>query len=362
MIDVLSQAEQGALGRWLSTRLGRSVHVADAERAKDGYSNDSVMIEAIDANGVTVGLVLRRTIDTEGLYPVQRGAVGATLEVQYRVMDAGSRHGLLMPPVLGYETDPSVLGEPFLVMNRVDGEVPNDQSLVGTPGVIHHGDATARAGLVESTIQAMVEVHRLDWRAAGLGWLDRLAGGEADAVAGESRMASQLRLWRSYATRHLGGRAHPVLMDALGWLDRNRFDDGEVSLVWGDARLANSICDDRLRCVALLDWEGAAILPAGVDVGYWLLGDRLVHEVRGAPRLLGMPSAAEQLASYERIAGQRISDLGYYEVFAAMRVVALMLATYPRLVARGTQVHRDGADVANPYTDLLADLLANRRS
>ena len=104
-------------------------------------------------------------------------------------------------------------------------------------------------------------------------------------------------------------------------------------------------------CLSVMDWEGAAILPAEVDLAWWLGVDHFNHGASGVERLPGELTLPEQVAFYEEQLGRSVCDLPYYRVFAAFRTVALMVSTYDRLASMGISDAGSASD--NPYEQLL---------
>ena len=106
-------------------------------------------------------------------------------------------------------------------------------------------------------------MHAVDWRAAGLEWLD-------PSGTGHPTTRHQLDLYRRYTRDELHGRDHPVMAAALDWLDKFDPGDERVGLSWGDLRLGNIIWHD-YRPAAVVDWEACALSPTEADVGWWLM-------------------------------------------------------------------------------------------
>lgn len=116
-----------------------------------------------------------------------------------------------------------------------------------------------RRRLVENGLAVLVDLHGIDWRRAGLDWLV-----PTDESPGLGR---QLEIYRRYAHDALKDREHAVLAAAFEWLDRELPAEGETRLSRGDSRPGNMIFAD-FACVAITDWEGVAIAPAELDLGW----------------------------------------------------------------------------------------------
>ena len=171
-----------------------------------------------------------------------------------------------MCPLVGYEPDPSVLGQPFFVMGFVEGVIPADVPRYSEAGfLVDEATPEQRERMVRTGLEAMATVHAIDWRSAGLEWLD--ASG-----TGNPTQAVQLDLYRRFVTEQLAGRLHPVMFAVLDWLEANDPHDERVGLIWGDTRLGNVIWQ-RLRAGRRLRLGGVRARP---DRGR----HRLVADVR----------------------------------------------------------------------------------
>jgi aminoglycoside phosphotransferase (APT) family kinase protein len=265
-------------------------------------------------------------------------------------MEIAAAHGVPMCPLVGYEPDPSVLGQPFFVMGFVEGVIPADVPRYSEAGfLVDEATPEQRERMVRNGLRAMAQVHAIDWRAAGLDWLD--ASG-----TGEPTQAVQLKLYRDFVTEQLAGREHPVMYAALDWLDENDPHDERVGFIWGDTRLGNAIWQDYAP-VVVCDWEACALSPVEADVGWWLMFDRMSFEDLGATRMEGFPTREQMIAMYEEASGREVRNPHYWEVFGAMRFAAIMIPLADRMVAAGLVPAALNMSVANAVTDAVAKLL-----
>lgn len=297
-----------------------------------GFSNETVMFDvawAEDGQPRSERYVGRVEPPDGGVFPVQTPPCSVSVAMQHRTMEAVASTGAApMPPLTGYEPDPAVLGQPFFVMGFVEGRVPSDNPRYSESGfVVDEATPAQRQTMVETGLEAMAAVHSIDWRAAGLEWLD--ASG-----CGEPTQAVQIDLYRGYAADALAGRDHPVLDAALDWLAANDPGDDRVGLSWGDARLGNIIWQD-YRPAAVCDWEAAALCPTDADLGWWLMFDRMIFDDPGLPRPEGYPDRTEMVACYEASASRACGDLDYWEMFAAMRFCAIFIRIGDRMARSG---------------------------
>ena len=346
---------QGWMEKVLTERDGRrvsGVRVHDLHVPQgSGHSNETVFFETSwqTATGSRNARYVARVEPPDGgVFPEQSPACSISVELQHRMMDSIARTGVApISPLLPFERDTSVLGQPFFVMDFVPGQTPKDLPRYSQEGFLFDATPTQRRRLVQSGLEAMAAIHTIDWREAGLDWLD---------ATGAPSMSRQVELYRSFATAELAGREHPVLMAALDWLDE-RQPDAEVGVSWGDARTGNMIFQD-FTCRAVVDWEAASIAPCEADLGWWIMFDRQSFEHMGIERLPGIPSLEEQVAYYEERRGRPIAgDIHYWEVFAVARFCAIYIHLADRMVAAGLMPAEKSMAVENFVTDQLKEMI-----
>lgn len=348
---------RASLERWLRERIpeAKDLRIPEMEMpASTGFSNETVVFDATWQEGgeeVTRRFVARIEQEDGGLFPEQTVACAVSVDVQQRIMRVVAEHGVVpVPPVIAYADDREVLGRPFFVMDFVEGDIPGDVPVYTESGfLVDQATPAERAQLVWDGVEKLIALQGIDWREAGLEWLD--PSGE-----GTPTFAKQLEIYRQYAERELAGRDHPVLNACLDWLEANQpaTEDVPISVSWGDARLANMICRD-YRCVGVIDWEAVSLIPAEADLGWWMMFDRMAFDDKGIERLEGYPSREAMQAYWEKATGRAVvGGVDYWEIFAAMRFDAIFVRLGDRLVKRGYVAEEANMAIANGTTTALA--------
>ncbi len=345
-----------ALRTWMeSSGSGRrDVQVGGVEiPMATGFSNETAFFDAAwddDAGHHDRRFVARIEPGTGPLFPPQTASTPSSVGLQYRIMEAVRPFGIPVPPVLAYEPDPAVLGQPFFVMEFVDGVIPSDTPRYSQAGfVVEEATPAERRRMVETGLQTMAAIHAIDWREAGLGWLD----GSSDASPDQ---ADQIRLYRSWVDHHLGDRSHPVLDRAFEWLAVNDPHDERVGLIWGDSRLGNIIWKDYVPA-AVVDWEACALSPGEADLGWWLMFDRMSFDDLDAPRPEGFPTRDEMIAMYAAASGREVRAPEYWEIFGAVRFCSIFIPLGDRMVAAGLLPPEASMAIENDVTVAVARLL-----
>ena len=340
---------------WLEARIpgAESVDLLGTRPASSGFSADTTMVDvAVRRVGVAheERYVLRTESAEPPIYPVQVPGWAVEIELQYRIMDALRRHAdVPVAPLIGYERDPAVLGSPFFVMGFVEGEVPVENPPYTTAGFFLDLTPADRTRLVERGLATLARVHAMDWRAAGLEWL--VPPGTTPGID------AQLALWEDYSRIELRGRVHPLVDRAYAWLHSERPSASPVGLCWGDPRPGNIIWHDATP-VCVTDFEAASIAPPELDLGWWLMFDRTMHEGAGVERLPGDPTREEQLRTYETASGRVVPDVRWFEICAATRYCAIVVRVMNRAVDRGLMPDDHTIWLENPASTALGSLLA----
>ncbi|MGV9414728.1 phosphotransferase family protein [Nocardia sp. NPDC003693] len=237
-----------------------------------------------------------------------------------------------VPRVRFVEPTGTVLGSPFLLMDRVEGSVPPDVMPYTFGGNwLFDADPEQRRRVQESTVETLVKLHAIPDAATTFAFLDPPYAG--DHVL--ERILNRARAWYEFSVRDTGPA--PLVERILKWLGENLPAPGsyETVLSWGDARLGNCMYRD-FEPVAVLDWEMATIGPRELDVAWITFGHRVFHGIAVNFGFPGMPDFLredEVRASYARHAGVELADLTWYTMFAALNYAVVFLR------AGGRQIH-----------------------
>ncbi|HYC54954.1 MAG TPA: phosphotransferase family protein [Candidatus Binatia bacterium] len=320
------------LQAWLAAKLEDASDVRVGEIAAPGttgFSSETMLVDAEwRQNGSTCAqrFVLRTRPTDHPVFPEY------DLYAQFRCMQiVGSVSDVPVPRVRWWEPDESVLGAPFYVMERVEGEAPSDNPPYTVMGFLAEATAEQQRALYEAEIGILQRLHAIDWKSAGFEFLDR-------PQFGRSGFEQQLGYYRDFLAWAAKGRPQPTVEAAFDYL-QSRCPPGRdvVVLNWGDARPSNIMVRD-FAPVAVLDWEMATLGPPEVDVAWFLYLNRFLSEGVGAPPLPGFPGEAETVALYESLGGRRLHDLHYYQVWAGLRFCVIFIRIIQRMEKQGVLV------------------------
>ncbi len=290
----------------------------EAQPIGEGHSNVTYLIERAGAE-----VVLRRPPRP----PLPPSAHDVLREA--RLLRALKGTDARVPDVLAVCEDPETIGCPFYVMERIGGEaiVSSLPPALDTPA--------ERARIGEELIDALVEIHAVDWRAAGLEGFGKPTG----------YLERQLRrfggLWELNKTREI-----PAVERVGTWLAERLPSSPAATIVHGDFRLGNTMfaTDAPARLEAVLDWEMATIGDPLADLGYLCMmwterddpSDGLREHLGKVTRAEGFPRRAELIARYEQASGRSMKDIRWYTTLAVWKTIVFMEGNYKRAIAGST--------------------------
>lgn len=310
---------------WLSDRIGERVGVSRLQRPDaSGMSSVSMLADAEwNHNGTPHrGAYVVRMAPEPSAVPVFSDY---DLQRQFDTMAGVAAHSdVPVPQVHWVETSPDVLGQPFLVMDRLDGAVPADNPPYVFGGVFDDLDAAERSALQDASVDVLATIHAITEPAARFPSLMPEAGLRAHFDA-------ERRYYRNACADD--GVRIPILEEAFDWLDEHwPARTSKNVLCWGDARVGN-IMYDRARPTGVLDWESAWIAPAELDLGWFICFHAMFQDIAdtfGVPGLPAMFRRDDVLRRYERTSGTTPQDMDFYLTYAALRHGTVMARIHRR--------------------------------
>jgi aminoglycoside phosphotransferase (APT) family kinase protein len=218
--------------------------------------------------------------------------------------------------------DPAVIGAPFYVMERRRGLVLDQELPEGWPA-----SPELHRAIAEELVGVLVELHAVDWQAAGLGaigrpegymqrqvggWIERLARARTGAVAGVDTLAA--------------------------WLTDNLPASPAPTVVHNDYKLNNVLLDptDPTHMTAVLDWEMATVGDPLSDLAsllvYWTQPGELdlMGGLKSVTATAEFPRRDEIKALYAQLSGRDLSALDWYVAFAYFKVGVICQQIYFR--------------------------------
>ena len=276
----------------------------------DGHSNVTFAL--------STGVVLRRP--PRG--PLPPSAHDVLREA--RLLTALQTTNVRSPRVLAVSDDQELIGAPFYLMEFVEGDVITNTM----PPALDSDEQ--RAKTADELIDALVELHAVDYTAIGLDGFGKPTGYL------ERQVRRFLGLWEHNKTREL-----TEVEEIADWLTTNMPDSPTATIVHGDFRLGNTIVAHGApaRLKAILDWEMATIGDPLADVGYLMIhwleqGDTLTRfNLQNVTTQPGFPSRREMVARYEERSGRSVQALDWYVALALWKAIVFMEGNYKRAIS-----------------------------
>jgi aminoglycoside phosphotransferase (APT) family kinase protein len=213
-------------------------------------------------------------------------------------------------------------------MEKVTGHVVTTE----VPAELDTVEDRRRMG--EELIDALVEIHAVDWEAAGLEGYGKPTGYT------ERQVRRFTGLWEHNKTRDI-----PQVEKVGRWLASNLPESPPATIVHGDYRLGNVIMgpSSPAALVAVLDWEMSTIGDPLADLGYlctlWVSRDDPslgMFELTGVTREPGFYTRDELVARYEERSGRSMTDIRWYQTLALWKSIVFMEGNYKRAVTGAT--------------------------
>jgi len=223
---------------WLNGVIGPGIRIEQVQVLSGGFSR--LMLAVSWAGGQDSGRGVFR-IEQDGMFATD----GAREVLAMRAVRAA---GYPAPAVLWEEPDRAVIGEPFFVMEHVEGFVRTDE-----------------AG-IDDMLRSLAALHRLDPAVVDeVAALDGVAPGSDPQAAIEAQLAHWYRVYRTALPIPL-----PLLELSFAWLRRNLCPTGPSVVVHGDPGPGNALQDDH-GVAAVIDWEFTHAGDAAEDWAYLAL-------------------------------------------------------------------------------------------
>jgi aminoglycoside phosphotransferase (APT) family kinase protein len=253
---------------------------------------------------------------------------------EYRMMSQLKPFFPSVPETLYYSEDESIIDSEFYVMRKVEGQLIKDT----LPPSWKFSPEDSRR-FCTLFWEKLIELHKVDYIAAGLGDFGRPQGYVERQITGWNRRFERV------ITPDVDHFA-----SVRQWLEaRIPPENGRHSILHGDYRIDNVIFakDDPHHILAILDWEicalGDPLMDLGSSLAYWMQADdpielrSLLMQPSDAPGMLTRP---EILDLYQDKTGLDTSDFTFYQVYGYWRVAVILQQIYYRYFKGQTRDER----------------------
>ena len=349
-----------ALSQWLSTVLPNTTPEITVE-------------SGVDSNGMSSETILLSGRWTHGGRPVEQRWVARVapteadvpvfdhyrLDHQHEVMRlVGELTDVAVPPVRWLEDTGTVLGRPFFLMDRIDGEVPPDvMPYTFGDNWLYDASPEHQRRLQDNTVEILATLHSIPNARQVFGFLQDVDPPGETAL---HRHFGWPKNWYAFSVPDIG--RSPLVERALDWLEAHFPADvaaQEPVLVWGDSRIGNVMYRD-FTPVAVLDWEMATVGPREFDLAWISYAHMVFQELTGLAGLPGMPDFLREedvRATYRDLTGVDVGDLDWFYVYSGVVWACVFMRTGARRVHFGEIEKPDDIETLFYHAPLLKRMI-----
>lgn len=242
---------------------------------------------------------------------------------EYRVLSVLHRAYSLAPRAYVYCDDPQVIGASFLVMERRRGTVVRRE----IPPQFGGGkDPAVNRRISEALIDALADLHDVDYEAIGLGGLGKPAG----------FMQRQVEGWAGRYERAQTSDV-AIVAEVVNWLREKLPASPPPTLLHNDWRLDNLMLDsnDPGRVEAVFDWDMCTVGDPFADLGTLLSswgeeGEPLFSVASMPSATPGFLKRREAVERYGKRRGVAVDTVPYYFVFGLFKMGVVLQQIYYR--------------------------------
>jgi len=226
------------------------------------------------------------------------------------------------PKPFAYEPTGDVLGAPFYLMERRHGVVLR-KALPETLAI----DLPKVRQVCNLLVDALVDLHAVDYTAAGLGEFGKPVGYIERQVTG-------------WTKRYVDSQTDdiPAVTESAAWLAAHLPAEGAPALIHNDFKFDNVIYDPGLdRITGVLDWEMATIgdplMDLGTSLSYWAEANDPVSFYQllfGPTSKPGMMTRKEFAERYLERSGRHADNLVFYYAFGLWKTAVVLQQIYFR--------------------------------
>lgn len=219
--------------------------------------------------------------------------------------------------------DASLLGAPFYLMERISGLILRKE----LPPGFGLGPSGMRA-LCASFLHTLVELHAIDYQAAGLAELGKPEGYVLRQVTGWSKR------YRDAQTDEI-----PAIEEVMAWLGAHLPPSPQPTFIHNDYKFDNLVLSaaQPTRIIGVLDWEMATIGDPLMDLGtalcYWVQPTdpaALVAAAFGPTAQPGCLSRRELCDLYAAQSGRDLAHIVFYYCFGLFKSAVVVQQIYYR--------------------------------
>ena len=301
-----------SIHNWLIDKTNIPDHLPNVTQYAGGASNWTYCLDYSDR-----ALILRRP-------PAGTKAKSAhDMNREFKVQSGLKKVFPFVPNMIALCTDESILGCDFYVMEKLVGIIPRANL---PKGLSLSKQEVAKLCL--NVLDKLIELHKVDYKAAGLETLGRGTGYSRRQIEGWSKRYSRAKTWNV-----------PSYKKIIDWLKERIPEDITTCVIHNDYRFDNVVLDPikPTIVIGILDWElstlGDPLMELGSSLAYWIQADDnfIFKSSRRQPtNLPGMLRREEVVEYYLDKMNFKIENWAFYEVYGLFRLAGILQQIYYR--------------------------------
>jgi len=254
-----------------------------------------------------------------------KGAIkrGHDMNREFKVQSAVHKAYSKVPKMYGFSNDETILGSEFYIMEKVEGVILNYKE--AKQRNIPEKDYK---NIANSWLDALVELHNVDYNAIGL----------ADLGKPDGYVQRQISNWgKQYLKAKTDEYSEAEMV--MNWMEEHQPIEYDHCLIHNDFKYDNVVFkDDSWQEVsAVLDWEmatlGDPLMDLGTSLGYWTVAtdhDFVKHGIPSPTVFEGNPTRSEIAEMYAQKSGRNVDNLIFYYVFGLFKIAVIAQQIYYR--------------------------------
>jgi aminoglycoside phosphotransferase (APT) family kinase protein len=254
-----------------------------------------------------------------------KGAIkrGHDMNREFKVQSAVHKAYSKVPKMYGFSDDETILGSDFYIMEKVEGVILNYKE--AKQRNIPEKDYK---NIANSWLDALVELHNVDYNAIGL----------ADLGKPDGYVQRQISNW---GKQYLKAKTdeYPEAEMVMNWMEEHQPKEYDHCLIHNDFKYDNVVFknDSWQEVSAVLDWEmatlGDPLMDLGTSLGYWTVATDHDFVKQGIPSptvFEGNPTRSKIAEMYAQKSGRNVDNLIFYYVFGLFKIAVIAQQIYYR--------------------------------
>jgi aminoglycoside phosphotransferase (APT) family kinase protein len=270
----------------------------------NGYSNLTYLLNIENKE-----YVLRRP-------PFSAPKRGHDMGREYKVLHNLHKVFSKTPKAYEHSNDIDILGAPFYIMSKVEGII-----LTAHEARERKIAPTAFRTIADTWLNTFVELHQVDYTAAGLATLGKPEG----------YVERQVTNW---GKQYLAAATEKVesARKVMQWMEKEQPKAYDYSLIHNDYKYDNIVFanDEWKKVAAILDWEmctlGDPLMDLGTSLAYWTTSndaDFIKHGLPSPTVMEGNPTRSEVVQQYALKSGRDVNHLTFYFVYGLFKIAVI---------------------------------------